>query len=98
MNDTTADIRDRVSNGVALLDERVANWRDRVCVGSLWIESADTCVLGQIYGDYDIGIEALNILGEGKQYGFSTYSRSSTYGLSEYAELQAEWVRVLTDA
>lgn len=94
MPDTTI-VTKRVNRGVALLDEWVPNWRERVKIEHLWMPSGTRCILGQLYGEFDIGAEALDITYEEDQYGFCIYLEDK---FDQYAELQTEWVRVLSDA
>lgn len=57
--DMTPDgwIEDRVARGVAILDERVPNWRAKVNAARLRIESSCDCVLGQINGTFSTGLD-----------------------------------------
>lgn len=62
---------DRVSAGIALLDEKVPNWRDKVNIATLNIRHTRQCVLGQVFktdddsweSGYDVGIKALGLRG-----------------------------------
>lgn len=49
-----------VAKAIELLDQIApANWRDEVNIDTLDMDSGEECVLGQIYGDYNVGIAAL---------------------------------------
>jgi hypothetical protein len=50
---------DAVARGAALLNERVPGWRERLQLRRLHMEDCEQCVLGQIYGDYVMGLDAL---------------------------------------
>lgn len=64
---------DRVAAGAAFLDAQRPGWRDRVDATTLSMGSSSRCVLGQLFGDYHVGIEALDVGGEGTSvdYGFT---------------------------
>jgi len=52
-----------VAQGAALLDRALPAWPVKVDPGRLDLSLADTCVLGQLYGDYAFGVDALCPLG-----------------------------------
>ena len=74
----------KVAAGIKLLDSEKPGWRDLVNLSSLRLESCDVCVLGQVFGSYDSGKDALDLDSyEAQQYGFNTdYS---------FQELTAAW-------
>lgn len=72
---------DFVTKGINLLDEQVPDWRTKIDPERLNLASCEVCVLGQIFGDYDTGLEQLNI--DGYDYGFNTYG--------SMAELTEAW-------
>lgn len=86
------DIATRVARGVALLDERVPGWVNLVNPLGLNIESTEQCVLGQIYGQYNEGVDALDINPE--RYGFDANHFDGNKW--QYAVLTKEWTRVIT--
>lgn len=45
----------RVAKGAALLDRVRPGWARQVAPEALCMESCDSCVLGQLYGHYDVG-------------------------------------------
>lgn len=58
-------IAERVSAGIALLDEKVPDWRERVSVEDFDIRSTYNCILGQVFGGvdagYHVGLERLGL-------------------------------------
>lgn len=63
-----------VADGVALLDQHNEGWWADVDLATLRMTSHIDCVLGQLYGSYDRGRDALGIeYGCGDLYGFDTY-------------------------
>ena len=76
----------QVSNGIALLDRKKPNWRDSVDLATLDMANSCDCVLGQVYGHYQIGQNALGNTPE--RYGFFT--------LSSWLGLKREWHRQLS--
>lgn len=62
------------------------NWRDKIDFETLDMDSTQVCVLGQIFGSYDKGLQVLDIQSYGAEYGFSG---------EMYAGLKEEWARQL---
>lgn len=68
-------VRERVARGVALLDERgPESWRDKIDPARLNVASGLDCVLGQVFGDYITGRQAMGLTGDEWQYGFDAAS------------------------
>jgi len=69
MTDYTA----KVESGIALLDAHFGKgvWRKDIDLDSLDLGDCGVCVLGQLFGDYSTGLDALDI-GSGYSYGFDT--------------------------
>jgi hypothetical protein len=62
--------------GAKLLDEKYeGNWRKKVDVDKLNMDYQDECILGQIYGDYEDGLEEL--------FGSCDYQASEDYGFDQ---------------
>lgn len=54
-------IPDRVEAGVRLLDSEIPDWWQRINLDRLDIACCFRCVVGQLYGDYDDGVETLEL-------------------------------------
>ena len=54
-------LEERVQAGVAFLDEHVPGWQKGVFPDQLRIADCQCCVLGQLYGEYEDGREALAV-------------------------------------
>lgn len=98
MNDTVQDV---VARGVKYMDTYgPADWRDRIDLEILDIESCTDCVLGQVFdnGDVIFGGYGAHIRDFEKNVGF--YSSVWEYGFSwgdlDPQEITAEWKRVLS--
>lgn len=89
------DVATRVAQGVALLDEKKPGWVGLINLSRFAISTTDNCVLGQVYGDYGDGCQAL-YLGYGEEYGFTVKSNGMVNVVLEFRALQDEWTRVLT--
>jgi hypothetical protein len=84
------DYAAKVAAGIKFLDSKVASgkisadWREKIDLGTLSLESCDVCVLGQLFGAYEDGKYTLDIDNyDAKAFGFNTdYS---------FAELTAAW-------
>ena len=59
--DNDFNVAARVANGVALLNEKVPGWRDRIDLQTFDINSFQKCVLAQLYGSYFDGVAALGL-------------------------------------
>lgn len=71
-------VNERVARGVALLNEQVPGWRERIDQDSFSLESCHMCVFGQLYGEY--------YLGESKffdQFGRGRYEMAAAYGFTQ---------------
>lgn len=97
---------DRVKKGIALLNERCGpNWVDEIDMATLQLKNGESCVLGQVYGDYEVGAEQLDInvsttpdSGGTADYGFDIYDDSRDVESGEqYRELQEAWEQMLTE-
>lgn len=77
----------RVRRGVALLDEKVPGWHQRIDVDRLFITSCERCVLGQLFGLYSRGFDSLRLT-MGASLGFDLSGREPESG---YATLNRLW-------
>lgn len=94
---TTAQL---VQRGINLLDAApgYADWRSRIDVETLDLNSFKTCVIGQLFGDFCDGMDVLGFSGEddneAASYGFDAFIGGNTP--EQFAALTTEWKRVLT--
>lgn len=65
--------RRRVDRGARLLDAKRPDWYDRVNLLTLDMGSRGYCVVGQLYGNYGLGILAV-LRVDGRQHGFNAVS------------------------
>lgn len=66
-----------VGRGIELLDKYRPGWDKKIDLAQLDIANGCKCVLGQVYGSYFAGVEALNLT-MAKEFGFSSdYSGES---------------------
>jgi hypothetical protein len=86
-------IENRVHAGIALLDERVPRWHERIDLDRLNIRSSSDCVLGQLYSFYGIGLSALHINEHQAIYGFAADAERWTGAELEsyFAALTNQW-------
>lgn len=97
------EFEDEVKAGIALLDAKgPPDWRDKINTATLDLMETDHCVLGQVYGDYGKGIDALipdafhggeNWQRKIAPFGFTTPPKAR--GEEPFWELTAEWRRQL---
>lgn len=83
---------DDVLRGVELLDEEAPGWRDKIDLPSLHLMNCNSCVLGQVFGDFETGCNELGLTWyEAKEYGFVLDSDAP----HRYAWLTRTWRKVL---
>lgn len=87
MTTTVTPPRTDLSAGVAVLDEHVMDWRDKVDAAGLDMGDPCRCVLGQVFGDFYIGIETLGV-------GYGNPDRLGFDG-DDYPALTEAWRREL---
>jgi hypothetical protein len=83
---------------VALLDEKMPGWVDRIDVDTLRIDSLCHCVVGQLnQGNFTLGIMRLGLgaYANGAEYGFAWAGGYGTSHDEEYLALTTEWKRVI---
>jgi hypothetical protein len=96
-----------IHEAIALLDRKNPGWRDSIVLDELRMGDGEHCVLGQVYGDYDVGMtklftkrkrdaEGFRALAE--SYGFEVeYDWYTAGGRSNYGVLTRAWKRVLKE-
>lgn len=93
---TQEEVETYVSNGILFLDERHPNWLRCINLNVLDVMHTTKCVLGQLYGNYHIGVKRYTIHGnQAFELGFAV--RSIGLDLIDvqmrYNQLTAEWKR-----
>lgn len=53
------DHKQRIDRGAALLDEKKPGWAGEIDISTLNVDSYFDCVLGQLYGTFALGSEAI---------------------------------------
>ena len=83
-------MEDQVRRGIALLDDKVEGWRERVSLNELDTNDCDQCVLGQLFGDYYSGKIELHLSSiQAQACGFSVPERLIDYSTLESVEYEA---------
>jgi hypothetical protein len=100
--------REAIATSIDLLDrEGPSGWRERINVDELEMDDQEMCVLGQIYGHFDIGLMQLRLHERQIEHAFTMpqacyeplgkiYWTMSTQINAGYELLQEEWPRALT--
>lgn len=88
----------RVDAGARLMDSQVPGWHNQVDTGSLDLASNYSCVLGQTYGSYAVGVHkvfgffALGKREKSSAYGFDVVEHMSDIQVRrEFNELTRAW-------
>lgn len=102
-----ASIQERVAAGADWLDVNAPGWEERIYLPAFNIKNVYDCVLGQVFAreaDYD-NTSGFDYVVDGNndnifltaekaiELGFDMHPRG---GVNEYAQLQAEWTRVIS--
>lgn len=83
-----------VARGAQLLDEHRPDWPLRIDVDQLQMKSGLTCILGQVFGRYDAGREALRLpyyQNKPALFGFDI-DRNYDNADAAYADLRDAWL------
>lgn len=89
-----ATIKSRVQRGAKLLDERSPGWVYKVKIKELDIGSECHCVLGQVYGGYLVGLEAVGVagaFGPDATHGFDVDMETNQPYEVQYVKLTKHW-------
>lgn len=88
-------IKERVRAGMALLDERVPGWEQRIDLDTLHLGDCTTCVMGHVFGSFNAGLRKLGP----PIYSSSAWSTSRDFGFSgpmeHYGALTRAWKRAI---
>lgn len=95
---------DFVEEGAKLLDEARPGWEAEIACDKIAMETCDQCILGQLYGDYECGIQEVIVYRPRPR----RRCHSSTFGFTlptahqdpdaEMTEVILERFRVLAEA
>ncbi|HYT40812.1 MAG TPA: hypothetical protein VEP90_00570 [Methylomirabilota bacterium] len=83
-----------VQAGSQLLDKIEPGWASKINLSSLSLPNQCNCILGQIYGSYEIGLKKVHII-SGCDHGFSskiTKQETIESNNEQYVILQEMWV------
>ena len=95
---TKEEAEQRVTRGAAYLDHVHPGWHNHIDVGRLKLHDGCGCILGQLCGDYTIGIMALGLVTEAVPRGFSLRCDDLSPRMSRpanYQPLQDAWVAAI---
>ena len=103
MNTRNTELLDRIARGVKLLDEQNPGWRRKLDLEELNLGSTKACILGQVYGDYMDGCQALfgkeYYVGDlAREHGFEFYYDPETEKEIDYGMLDKAWREVLDES
>jgi hypothetical protein len=88
-------IEERVARGAALLDEYVPAWFNKVDLDRLDIGNCTNCILGQVFGSYQVGFNTLAELAPEKEF---LWEGDEAFGFSETAGSDADELSSLNRA
>lgn len=93
---TIGTVEERVRRGAELMDRAVPNWAARIDLDRLTMSSCDSCLLGQVLGNYFDGPRVLGPfapLGRhlASSYGFNATDQSEGEDSPEFVALARAW-------
>jgi hypothetical protein len=87
----STDYSARVARGAALLDRIRPSWAREIKLDVFDMGLCSKCVLGQLYGLYDDGLDALGLIsGDRAEYIYG-FNSSSLTQMASYAALTTAW-------
>lgn len=89
----TISHRARVSRAAKFLDENSPGWAYKIRLRELDIESCENCILGQLFGDYDEGMDKLDLYED-----TNLYRNPSIIGNAFHAFITSKRYDTLTEA
>lgn len=78
------DYKIAVSNGINLLDREEPGWRDNIDTDTLDVSDCTQCILAQVYGHFNTGLNRLDMWDHPDDYGFALVG-------GDYAQLTDQW-------
>lgn len=93
-----ATVQERIARGMALLDEKLPGWKERVNLARLDMSSQTYGLLEQLFDGYMKGLRALGLaFATGQQYGFDIRNDDEDdEGEEEWGQLTDAWIKALT--
>lgn len=87
-----------IDKGIALLDAKVPEWCTKMQLDHLKMGDGASCVLGQVFGDYDDGLIGLGLLDPAASgypddtvYGFDLDDGRGAFSNENYGPLTRRW-------
>lgn len=98
------EIKASVEKGAQLLDQKKPGWYLKIDIARLEMETCRRCVLGQLYGEYDVGLAHLHLpyndYDPGLQFGFSLLDPTDSHIASitdpRWNTLRSLWIEQIT--
>lgn len=91
------EVKTRVGRGMKLLDSELPTWRADILLDKLDMHECDRCVLGQLFGTFDDGVDSLGLdPAEVVDHGFDVDDDRYPPRLAPgYKLLREEWRRAI---
>lgn len=98
---TERELKKRVKKGIEFLDNEIPDWKQQIKLDELDLGKCRKCILGQLFGDYENGLNELDILySSASDYGFTlSYEVMCTQDMDEirpgFIDLTNAWRELL---
>lgn len=90
-------IKQRVQAGVRMLDQKLGStWRKNINLERFNLMNTRCCMLGQLFGSYSRGVQALGLTGDYEAVACGFESKNWTF--EEFGELTREWKLVVASS
>lgn len=87
-------MKEKIKLGMDLLDEKVPGWRDRIDLKNLNMGSCESCILGQLFNDFGLGLKKLDI----DLYDTTIFELAFEKSSGEsYTQLTKNWKQALSE-
>lgn len=85
-------IPQEIKAGMELLDIEAPGWREEIDLEKLNLGDCESCILGQLFERYTLGLFALELLnGEAHRFGFDCHP-------TDYDALTQDWKKALSES
>jgi hypothetical protein len=88
------EVEDRVARGATILDKKRPGWVDLIDLGKLDLASNRQCVLGQVFGSFDLGSREVDVPNI-DDYGFCDCPEHDGVGGVAKGETLRAWDRLV---
>lgn len=93
---------EQVKRGIALLDKKKPGWRNKVNINELQMHDCSACILGQVFGNYGLGLKYLcggwtfDVIKYSNGFSSTPFTGNKVQRKNDWDELRDEWILQLS--